>query len=291
MLGKKSYRVIPHVPVLLDGAWGTEFQKRGLAPGRSPELWNLERPETVEEVASAYIEAGSEIILTNTFGGNAIALMRHGVGDRVREINRAGAELSRRAAGARARVFGCMGPTGALLAAREISPAAAECAFAEQADVLAESSVDGIVIETMTDLEEALAALRAARRTGLPIAVTMVFDSGPSGLHTVMGVGVAEAARKLADEGADIVGMNCGVGIAEAVRVTLAFRTAVSLPVWVKPNAGLPVLRDGEIVYPSTAEEFASHARSLVEAGASYIGGCCGTTPAYITALKKTFTR
>src|SRR5690349_15485844 len=169
-------------PVLTDGAWGTELQKRGLSLRSNPDLWNLEHPEKVAEVAQSYVAAGSRIILTNTFRANRIAL-----GGDTRAINRAGVEISRRAADGRAYVFGSIGPTGKLLAAGEVEPGAVAYAFAEQAAALAEAGADALVIETVTELEEASLALAAARQTSLPVIVSFTFDTGRNRDRTMTG--------------------------------------------------------------------------------------------------------
>jgi len=175
-------------PVLLDGAWGTELQARGLEGGEVADLWNLRHPERVEEVARAYVEAGSGIILTNTFRANRIALQRYGEEQHVTEINRAGAQISCRAAAGRAKVFASIGPSGKLLMTHEVDEAALAAAFGEQARALAEGGADGLVLETMSDLAEARIALEAALATGLPVVACMVFDSGRNRDRTMMGV-------------------------------------------------------------------------------------------------------
>jgi methionine synthase I (cobalamin-dependent) len=246
----------------------------------------IKNPTAVEEVARAYVEAGSDIILTNSFGANAIALARHGPALRSAEINRAAVSISLRAAGIKARVFGSIGPSGVLLSSGDVRGSELLCAFREQAGALAEAGAHGLVVETMSDIEEALFALRAARETGLPVAVSMAYDSGENGLFTMMGVHVREASRRLSEAGADIIGANCGTGIEHSELLTGYIREATAAPVWIKPNAGLPELVDGRVVYRMTPAEFASHAADLINAGASYIGGCCGTSPDHISAMR-----
>jgi 5-methyltetrahydrofolate--homocysteine methyltransferase len=272
-------------PVATDGAWGTQLQVRGLQPGASAEAWNLERPDQVESVARAYVEAGSQIILTNTFGANRLALERHGLADQLGPINRRGVEISRQAAGRRARVFASMGPSGRMLMTGEVSQAELEAAFAEQALALAEGGADAIAVETMTDAEEAKIAVAAARQTGLPVVACMVFDSGPDRDRTLMGLTPEQAAETLAAAGADVVGANCGQGIPGFVPVCRRLRAASGLPVWIKANAGLPEVLDGRIVYRTSPGEFAAWVPALLEAGASFIGGCCGTSPDFIRAV------
>ncbi|MBI5648236.1 MAG: homocysteine S-methyltransferase family protein [Ignavibacteriae bacterium] len=269
-------------PVLLDGAWGTELQKRGLPVGACPDLWNVEFPELVAGVARSYVQAGSAIILTNTFGANAIVLARHGLSDRAAELARAGAEISRAEAGSEVRVFGSMGSTGALLLMGEVSEVELAEVYLTQARALAEGGVDALLLETMTDLDETLIALAAAKSTGLPVAVSMVFDSGEDGASTMMGLHARDAAAELERAGADIIGANCGTGITDALPVCRILRAGTTRPVWMKPNAGLPEISDGRILYSATPESFAAGIRALVDAGASYVGGCCGTTPEHI---------
>ncbi|NUQ65359.1 MAG: homocysteine S-methyltransferase family protein, partial [Pirellulales bacterium] len=181
-------------PVLTDGAWGTELQARGLPPGACPDLWNLEAPDRVEEVARAYVDAGSRIILTNTFGANRFVLEGRGMADEAAEIARRGARISRSAAGDRAFVFGSIGPSGKMLLAGDVEPGDLREAFAEQALALAEGGADALVVETMADLDEALLALEGARRTGLPVVACLVFDSGRDLDRTMMGTTPEQAA-------------------------------------------------------------------------------------------------
>lgn len=277
--------LLRHAPIITDGAWGTQLQARGLEVGQCPDVWNLTHPDRVEEVARAYVEAGSRIILTNTFGANRIRLAETGYADRVAEINRLGAQISKRAAGTRALVFASMGPTGKMLVAGEVEPDAVATAFAEQAEALKAGGADGIVVETMAELEEAQLAVRAAKATGLPVVACMVFDTGG---RTMMGVTPKQAAAGLAEAGADVIGSNCGNGIAEFVSICRQLRAATTLPIWIKANAGLPEMVDGRVRYRTTPEEFARYLPVLVEAGASFIGGCCGTTPAHIAQLVAT---
>lgn len=266
-------------PVLVDGAWGTEFQKRGLEPGAYPDIWNLERPDDVFAVARTYVEAGSRVILTNTFGANRVALRQQGLDDRVDAINRAGVELSRRAAGNQAVVFASIGPTGKLLYMDEITEEELLDVYREQSASLAAAGADALILETLTDIEEAKIALRAAHETKLPIAVSMVFGSGPEKNRTMMGLSASDAARDLEDAGADIVGANCGQGIEGFARVCADMRSATQRPLWMKPNAGLPELVSGRTVYRMDADDFARHLAELVRLGADFVGGCCGTDP------------
>jgi 5-methyltetrahydrofolate--homocysteine methyltransferase len=271
-------------PVVADGAWGTELQKRGLSLFQCPDAWNLERPDAVTAVAKSYVEAGSRVILTNTFRGTRVALAGYGLADRTIALNRAGAAISREAAGRSAHVFASIGPTGKMLAADEISPESAAAAFEEQAAALADGGADALLIETMSDVVEASLALAAARKTGLPVIVSFSFDTGKRKDRTMTGITPEQAAQRMTEEGADAVGANCGIGIAEYVPICRRLRSATSLPIWIKANAGLPEMDDGNPVYRTTAEQFASHLPALIEAGANFIGGCCGTSPDFIRA-------
>jgi methionine synthase I (cobalamin-dependent) len=278
--------LLAHGPVLTDGAWGTQLQARGLPVGDFPDAWNLSHPDAVREVAAAYLAAGSQVILTNTFGANRLRLAENGLADQALLINRRGVELSREAASGRARVFASMGPTGKLLMNGDVTEAELSAAYQEQAQALAEAGADGLVIETMADLTEAILAVQAAKATGLPVVGCMVFDSGKNKDRTLMGVTPEQAATALAEAGADVVGANCGQGIAGFVSICQRMRAVTDRPLWMKANAGLPVMEGGRTVYRTTPDEFARFAPELARAGAAFIGGCCGTSPAFIQALR-----
>jgi len=284
-------KLIAQGPVLTDGAWGTQLQARGLAAGEMPDLWNLTRPEKVAEVAQAYVEAGAQVILTNTFGANRFRLAEAGAADQVREINEAGARLSREAAGKRALVFASIGPSGRMLMTGDVTGKELLAAFTEQAKALARGGPDGLVVETMQDLEEARLAVAAARTTGLPVVASMVFDSGKDKDRTMMGTTPEQAAAGLLDAGADVVGANCGLGIAGFVTICARLKAAAKgHPVWIKANAGRPEVRDGKSVYVTTAAEFTRQVPAVLEAGANFIGGCCGTSPEFIRAIHRLLT-
>lgn len=280
-------QLLAHKPVVTDGAWGTEMQARGLPIGGCPDAWNLTNPERVEEVARAYVEAGSRVILTNTFGANRFTLERHGLAARVLEVNRAGAAISKRAANGRAKVFASIGPTGRMLAMGEVTREELRSAFRDQAAALAEGGADALVVETMTDLDEARLALDAAKSTGLPVVVSMVFGVGGKADRTIMGITPEQAACELEECGADAIGANCGIGADAMMPLCERFWMATDLPIWIKPNAGLPEVVDGKAVYQTSPAEFTHAALALVRAGASFIGGCCGTSPALIASLSK----
>lgn len=276
-------------PVLADGAMGTMLFSYGLALGDSPELWNVERPEQISGLHREYIEAGAQIILTNSFGGNRERLALHGLADRVRELNLAAARLAQQAADAAATpvvVAGSIGPTGGILAPLgELSFEAARAAFLEQARALAEGGVDVFWIETMYDLDEVRAAVEACREAApeLPIIATMTFDSAG---HTMMGVSPQAAVQALQDLQVHALGGNCGNGPAEIEAALSAMRSADPHTVVIaKSNAGVPHLEAGVPVYDSTPEHMAAHALRARELGAGIIGGCCGSSPDHIRAM------
>jgi 5-methyltetrahydrofolate--homocysteine methyltransferase len=269
--------------LITDGAWGTELQARGLPSGTTPDSWNLTHPERVEEVARAYAEAGSQVVLTNTFRANAIA-MKDVSATELDRINRAGVAISRRGA-PRARVFASIGPTGKILMSGEVSAAEVSSAFAAQAQSLAAAGADALLIETMSDIEEARLAIEAAVDSGLPVIASFAFDTGKNKDRTMMGATPEAVAAAMEEAGASAVGANCGVGVERAVELCRRLHAATSLPVWIKPNAGLPTLDSAGLHYTTTAEFFASHFAALRDAGASFVGACCGSTPDFIRAL------
>jgi 5-methyltetrahydrofolate--homocysteine methyltransferase len=273
-------------PVITDGAWGTQFQLQGLEVGTCPDLWNLSHPERVETIARSYVDAGSQIILTNTFGCNRYTLSKYNAADQVAALNRAGVEISRRAAAGRARVFASVGPTGVMLMMGVVKEEELQAAFAEQIQAMADGGADGVVLETMSDPAEARLAVAAAKQTGLPVVACMVFDSGKNLDRTMMGTTPEQAAETLLEAGADIVGSNCGQGIAGFVPICRRLHEASGRPVWVKANAGLPEMRDGKAFYAQSPEAFAEFVPQLLAVGAAFVGGCCGTSPDFIRALR-----
>jgi 5-methyltetrahydrofolate--homocysteine methyltransferase len=271
-----------------DGAWGTELAALCARPGELTDGWNLSAPEKVLAVAAAYVDAGAQVILTNTFSSNRVALQRHRVDASAPSLTRAGAEISRRAAGTRARVFGSIGPTGKMIALKTIDAATIADAAAEQARALADGGVDAIVVETQSALEDARAALEGALSAcDLPVGVTFSFDSGKDRTRTMMGVRAVQAYEMARAAGASFVGANCGVGIEAVLEVARQFcACGGELPVWVKGNAGTPTAGPGGATrYQAPVDLYARHAPALVEVGVRFIGGCCGSTPAHIAAL------
>jgi 5-methyltetrahydrofolate--homocysteine methyltransferase len=274
--------------LLADGAWGTEFFKRGLMQGSMPDEWNLTHPEIVREITREYLEAGAEVILTNSFGANRCRLEQHGLSDRVREINEAAASLARAVTGGAALVAGDMGPSARLLALGEVTLEELYDAFAEQASALGHAGADWIVVESMTDVEEMAIAVRAARETTrLPVVASMTYNRTPKGYRTMMGNSLELCVRRAEEAGASLVGANCGSGIEDYVPLAPLLRGATTLPVWVKANAGVPQIVGGKVTYPLTAEQYASFVPALVEAGVDVIGGCCGTDPGFIREVGK----
>lgn len=272
--------------LLADGATGTMLQAMGLPAGSPPEVWNVEQPANVRKLYRAYLDAGSQIILTNTFGGSRLKLERAGgLGARAVELNRAAAHLARLEAGEGAYVAGDIGPTGELMEPYgTLSYADAVQAFAEQARALVEGGVDLLWVETMSDLSEAQAAVEAIKSVcDLPVFCTLSYTK--SG-RTMMGVKPTQAAGLLWPMGLTAIGLNCGEGI-EIVRPVLSeYRRALpDAPLIAKPNAGLPKLVDGETVFDLGPEAFAGHVREWIELGAQIIGGCCGSSPQHIMAM------
>ncbi len=271
-----------------DGAWGTMLQEKGLQAGDCPELWNVTHRSDVLAVAKGYVEAGADMILTNSFGGSPVKLAQYGVRERADELNEAAAAISREAAGDRCLVVGSMGPTGKFLMMGEVTEQEVFDGFALQANALRKGGVDALVVETMSAIDEAAIAIRAARRaTGLEIICTFTFDLTANGeYHTMMGVSPGEAAAAAKEAGASVIGANCGNGFDQMIGVVKEMRKADPVtPILVHANAGLPVLKDGKTVYLETPHDIVPKVRELADCGANIIGGCCGTTPGHIRAI------
>ncbi len=277
-------------PVLFDGAMGTELMARGLAPGAPPELWNADRPEVVRAVHAAYFAAGSDVVSTNSFGGTPLKLAAHGLEARAFELNRAAALLAREAAPAGRFVAGSLGPTGRFLAPQ--GPATEEelaAAYAEQGRALAAGGVDVFLIETQYDLREALAAVRGVRSvSSLPVFVSMTLGAFRRGYFTMMGDEAGRCAAALGEAGAAAVGANCTLTSEQMVGCVKALRGATGLPLIAQANAGQPVARpDGTVAYELTVDEYVRFVPEIIGAGARFVGGCCGTTPAHIRAMAR----
>lgn len=275
--------------VVLDGGMGSQLIARGLESGTSPERWNLERPDDVRAVHAVYISAGSDVVQTNTFGGNPFVLEKHGLADKMEAICVAAAKVAREAAGDDNLVAGDIGPSGLMLPPVGAADASVlEEGFGRQAAALAEGGVDYIAIETMMDLNEAVCALRGARAaTDLPVTVCMTFDRKKRGFFTMMGNTPESCVQSFVEEGAAAVGANCSVGSDVMLELCQRLVSATSLPVIVKPNAGRPEIEAGKAVYRQTPEDFARDVVEMVRLGARAVGGCCGTDERFIGCLKQ----
>lgn len=273
-----------------DGAWGTFLHEKGLTVGECPELWCVTRPVDVLDIAKSYIDAGADMIESNSFGANRFKLSHWGLEPRCDEINRAAATISRQAAGPYRHVIASIGPTGKILMMGDVAEEEIYEAFREQAVALENGGADACCIETMTALDEACIAIKAAREnTKLEVICTFTFDKTIDGLYrTMMGVSPAEFAAAAVGAGAHIIGTNCGNGMARMIEIVRELRAAdAATPILVHANAGLPQNLDGHIVFPETPDMMAALVPECVAAGANVIGGCCGTTPRHIAAIVK----
>ncbi len=279
-------RTLSERVLILDGAMGTMLQERGLPPGGSPEAMNLDAPDVVEGIHREYVEAGADIIVTNTFGGSALKLGHYGLEGQTYEINARGVELARRAAGNERFVAGSIGPTGRFLVpVGEAGFDEMVEVFAAQVKAFAAAGADLITMETFLDIRELRAAVVASREfSRLPVVAQMTFDDGG---RSVLGTPPEAAAVTLDALGADVVGSNCGLGIDGIYAILEKMRAVTSLPLISQANAGLPELRNGVTVFPGTPEEMTSYHDRLLALGVRIIGGCCGTTPAHIRAMSR----
>lgn len=272
---------------MADGAWGTEFFKRGLMQGSPPDEWNLTHPEIVRDITREYLESGADIVLTNTFGANRFRLEAHGLADRVEEINASAVAIAKEIVADRALVAGDIGPSARFLTMGEVTPEALFEVFAEQARALAAAGVDWIVVESMTDVEEMAIAVRAAVETARrPVVASMTYNRTPKGYRTMMGNTPETCVRRAEEAGASVIGANCGSGIEDYVPLAPLLREMTTLPLWVKANAGIPQIVGGKVAWPLTAQEYASFVPALISAGVDVIGGCCGTDPDFVRAIR-----
>lgn len=272
-----------------DGAWGTFLHAKGLKPGQCPELWNIEHADEVFDIAKSYIDAGADMVETNSFGGSSFKLVHYGLASRASELNQAAAAISRKASGSKF-VLGSVGPTGKILMMGEVTPEEVYASFKEQVIALEMGGVDAIIIETFTDLDEARLAIRAAKEnTTIEVICTMTFEKTINGEYrSMMGVSPTEMMQELVSEGVDIIGANCGNGIEGMIQIVKEIRLCnAEIPVLVHANAGMPVYNDGKTIFPETPEQTASYVQAIIDAGVNIIGGCCGTTPEHIRQIAR----
>jgi 5-methyltetrahydrofolate--homocysteine methyltransferase len=278
---------------MLDGAMGTLLMQSGIKPGSSMILANIEQGQIVAGIHKSYIDAGSDAVITNTFSANPYALKKYNLSDRVAEINKAAARLARQAAGDEKYVLGNLGPTGDFLEpVGALKPAEVLVAYMKQVQALLEAEVDGIIIETMTAVDEIKIAIQAVKKTNpqMPVFASMSFDPAAKSFRTPMGIDVSTAVSAMVDAGADYIGFNCGtIPIGDYERLASEF-VAISRalgenrPVYAEPNAGLPTLEEGKVYYGLQPDDFAVSMLDLYHTGVHIIGGCCGTTPDHIKA-------
>jgi 5-methyltetrahydrofolate--homocysteine methyltransferase len=279
---KTFFEILNQGILLFDGGMGTQVQAMGLKTGEAPEAWNLEHPDRIGIIHDRYIAAGARVVTTNSFGGSRYKLEKAGLGDTAAQINLQAAAIARSAAGdSGVLVAGCVGPTGEFVhPLGTIRPEEMEEQFKRQAKALLDGGADLIIVETMTALDEACLAVKAARSLGdFPVIATMTFDNTKVGYRTMMGVDIPTGVQGLLDGGADVVGSNCGNGIDDFISIVREIRTVTDRPVLAQANAGLPELVDRKTVYHESAEEMAGKLPGLLDAGAALVGGCCGTTP------------
>ena len=276
--------------LVADGAMGTMLFQRGLKPGECPELFNLTHPEILDEIASLYLQAGADIIQTNTFGGSPLKLSNYHLEAKTKEINQTAVSIVKKVVEDKAYVSGSCGPSGEMLKPYgNIEKETMFNSFKEQISALINAGVDLICIETMTDLQEIMLAVKAAKSVSpkTPVMATMTFDKIPKGFFTIMGVSIEKAVDGLTEAGADIIGSNCGHGIDNMIGIAKQIKKISGKPVVIQSNAGLPEYKGNELVYPESPSYFAEKTIELIEAGVSIIGGCCGTTPEHISAIRK----
>jgi 5-methyltetrahydrofolate--homocysteine methyltransferase len=276
--------------LISDGAWGTYLHKKGLKPGECPELWCIDRYDDVKSIAQSYVDAGADLVETNSFGGSTFKLQHYKLAERSAEINEAAAKASREAAGPDKWVIASIGPTGKMLITEEVTEEELYDSFKIQAVALEKGGADGICIETMSDIDEACIAVRAVKEnTKCEAICTFTFEKTVRGdYRTMMGVSPVDAAKAAAEAGADVIGANCGNGMERMIEIVHEMREAEpEMPILIHANAGLPENIDGKDVFPESPADMAKSVSAIIKAGANIIGGCCGTTPDHIKAMKE----
>ncbi len=289
-MNKISAKLASGKILVSDGAWGTYLMKKGLKTGDCPELWNITHPDEVFDIAMSYINAGSDIIETNSFGGSCFKLQQYSLAEKSFELNKRAAEISRKAAGPDGLVMGSVGPTGKFLIMGDVTEEELYNSFKEQAIGLEKGGVDAVCIETFYDLAEAEQAIKGAREnTDLEIIATFTFDrTADYTFKTLMGLTPQKVTESLILLGADIIGANCGVGFEAMITIIKNIREVSDrIPILVQSNAGLPIIDGEKIVYSETPETIKEIVPRLIDAGANIIGGCCGTTPQHIKVISE----
>ena len=281
--------IIKKRPLLFDGAMGTMLMKAGQVSLKTPILLNQDEPELVSDIHRQYYTAGADVVITNTFGGNPLKLTADGLAQQLEELNRKAVQLTRQACPDGKFVAGDIGPSGKMIQPLgDVTPEEMQENFFSQARVLIESGVDLIIIETMYSLEEALAAVQGVRKAGdILLLASMTYSKTKNGFFTVMGENIIQCASVLEGAGADLMGANCTLNSTDTIALTKELRAATDRPLLIQPNAGKPVTSQGVTYYEQTPAEFASDANKIRQAGADMLGGCCGTTPEFIKAVKE----
>lgn len=283
-------RILTKETLVSDGATGTWLQEHGLIPGDSPELFNLSKPKLITQMSKEYFDAGSDMVLTNTFGGNRFMLTKYNQGGDVFDVNKAAVENAKKAAGKDSSkyVIGSIGPTGEFIEPLgSVSREQMKDVFIEQIEGMKAGGVDAVLVETMFALDEAQVAVEAAKSLNVFVMATMTFTLGPRGFFTMTGVTPEQATKELEATGANVVGANCGNGIDNMIHIAEMIRKTTDLPMLIHSNAGIPGMEKGNIIYPETPEYMKSRFKKLQEVGVDIIGGCCGTTAEHIREIVK----